>query len=79
MDSTGRGDDAVGDGFDQTNALAGDQLGESDGTADGELLSAAERSDDNDSLLDGGDENSEGVRGDGDVFPGNTRGGDGGV
>lgn len=68
-DSTGRGGDAAG--FDQTNDLAGDQLGESDGTAEGELLSAAERGDGSDSLRDT-DEKSEGVRGDGDVFPGNV-------
>jgi hypothetical protein len=39
-------DQEVGDGFDQTNDLAGDQLGESDGTVDGETSNAAERGDD---------------------------------
>jgi hypothetical protein len=90
IDSTGRDDDAVAGGFDQTNDLAGDQLGESDGTVDGAQFSAAERTDGDDSLLTGGDdddsngmrgdERSEGVRGDGDVFPGNpARGGSGGI
>lgn len=83
IDSTGRGDDAVADGFDQTNALAGDQLGESDGTVDGAVSSAAERTDGDDSLLDPGDDDndrSDGVRGDGDVFPGSpARGGSGGL
>ncbi|WP_210508136.1 hypothetical protein [Naasia sp. SYSU D00057] len=44
MSTSGTGrDDAVGEPFDQTNGLAGDQLGESDGTAEGELSNAAER------------------------------------
>ena len=90
IDSTGRNDDVVAGGFDQTNDLAGNQLGESDGTAQGEQFSAAERTDGDDSLLDTDDdrndgaEKSEGVRGDGDVFPGNlpgnpARGGSGGI
>jgi hypothetical protein len=38
-------DQGIGEGFDQTNDLAGDQLGESDGTAAGETTNAAERDD----------------------------------
>jgi hypothetical protein len=37
-----------GGGFDQTNSLAGDQLGESDGTAAGETRNAADRAADGD-------------------------------
>ena len=44
--SGGASDQGVGDGFDQTNDLAGDQLGESDGTVDGETSNASERGDD---------------------------------
>jgi hypothetical protein len=44
MSTSGTGrDDAVGEPFDQTNGLAGDQLGESDGTVEGETANAAER------------------------------------
>ncbi|BDZ47256.1 hypothetical protein [Naasia aerilata] len=50
---TGRPD--AGEPFDQTNALAGDQLGESDGTAEGERSSAADRSDAEYSFGDDGD------------------------
>jgi hypothetical protein len=47
MSTTGAG--GAGDDFDQTNALAGDTAGESDGTLDGERVSAGERSSDADS------------------------------
>ncbi len=41
MSTSSTGDS--GEGFDQTNALAGDTTGESDGTAESELRSAGER------------------------------------
>ncbi len=78
IDSTSRDDDAVARGFDQTNDLAGDQLGESDETADGALSSAAERTDGDDSLIAGDDDGNGG--GDGNPLPGNpARGGSGGL
>ncbi len=56
--STGAG--GAGDGFDQTNALAGDTTGESGGTAEGELRSAGERDDtDIDSRRPGDDDDLE--------------------
>ncbi|WP_210480029.1 hypothetical protein [Naasia sp. SYSU D00948] len=72
-------DDAVREGFDQTNSLAGDQLGESDGTVDGQLQSSADRGGDDDSLLAG--DNDADDRGEGNGFlPGNpARGGSGGI
>ncbi|WP_210505410.1 hypothetical protein [Naasia sp. SYSU D00057] len=39
-------DQEIGDGFDQTNDLSGDQLGESDGTVAGETTNASERGND---------------------------------
>jgi|tagenome__1003787_1003787.scaffolds.fasta_scaffold19270173_1 hypothetical protein len=42
-ESTGRPDAA--EPFDPTNGVAGDTMGESDGTAEGELKSAADRGD----------------------------------
>jgi hypothetical protein len=51
MSTTGAGrDDTVGEPFDQTNGLAGDQLGESDGTAEGEMANAADRGADDDDM-----------------------------
>lgn len=38
-------DQPLGDGFDQTNDLSGDQLGESDGTIAGETANASDRTD----------------------------------
>ncbi len=70
-------DDAVSQGFDQTNDLAGDQLGESDETAEGALRSEAERGGDDDSLLDTDDEGADNPR---DALPGNpARGGSQGL
>ena len=43
MSTSSTGADGTGDGFDQTNAMAGDITGESGGTAEGELQSAGER------------------------------------
>jgi len=86
MDSNDRinpSDDAVREGFDQTNALAGDQLGESDETAEGALQSQADRGGDDDSLLTGSNDEDDAVtRGSNDdgFLPGNpARGGSGGI
>ncbi len=78
-------DDAVREGFDQTNSLAGDQLGESDGTVDGEVQNESDRDGDDGNLLTGKDdnnaENDAHVGTGGDFLPpGNTlRGGAGGL
>jgi len=46
ISSSGQASDrGTGDGFDQTNDLAGDQLGESDGTVAGETGNDADRDD----------------------------------
>ena len=66
MSISGSGAGTTGDGFDQTNALAGDTAGETDGTLEGERYSAGERGsgaddgagrpgDDDDLELDGRD------------------------
>ena len=55
MDTQSSGRPEDGEPFDQTNAMAGDQLGDSEGTADGELRSTAERSDGDVGGADDGD------------------------
>ncbi|WP_210481577.1 hypothetical protein [Naasia sp. SYSU D00948] len=65
MSTSSTGSGLSEEGFDQTNAMAGDTTGESDGTAESELRSGGERSggadatsapgDDDDLELDGRD------------------------
>jgi hypothetical protein len=48
MSTQSSGQPETGEAFDPTNGRAGDQMGESDGTADGELRSAGERGENTD-------------------------------
>jgi hypothetical protein len=55
MNTQSSGQSDPGEAFDPTNGMAGNQMGESDGTAEGELRSAAERDDGGDGNTDAGD------------------------
>jgi hypothetical protein len=55
MSTQSSGQPSTGEAFDPTNGWAGNQMGESDGTADGELISATERGEGGAGNADAGD------------------------